>query len=149
MKYINIEPLLNNVLEIRSNNFQYDLHNDSDFCGVIYEAGSGLVKLIWNYPGKWFIKESQFNNNKEYLRAHNIKAFNQRIILSFEEVSLFEVIPGNPGVLNSDEECLEDIRNFYEDNNGFLKNDESINFVFQSGMEIRIRCSKLTFQIGK
>lgn len=149
MKYLNIEPLLNNVLEINANNHCYDLHSDSDFTSLMYSIASKNVELVWNYPSKWFKNNSDFRNDKEYLEIHNIQSYNQRIILCFGDVALFEVTKLDENPQDTDVDTLEDIRNYHENKDGVFSEDGSITFVFQSGMKIRIHGKTFSFQIEK
>lgn len=146
MKYENLEPLLNNVLEIKSNNKIWELHNDSDFEEVQYNVAERKAKLIWNYPSDWFRKESHFNSNEQYIEEHNIQSQDYKIALVFRSVSVFEVRPRDIDMPFSEDSCLADIRNFYEDVNGNLYDDGSITFIFQSGSQIRIKCELIKFE---
>jgi len=138
MKYENLEPLLNNVLEIRSNNKIWELHNDSDFEEFQYNVVEKTAKLIWIYPSDWFKNESPFNSNEEYIVEHSIQPNDYKIRLEFISVSVFEVRPRDINIPFSEDTCLTDIRNFYEDVNGNLYEDGSITFIFESGLQIRV-----------
>ncbi len=146
MNYTNLDPLLNNVLVIKSQGKSYDLHSDSDFYGLIYCKSQANVKLIWNYPSKWFRNESIFKNDRTYLETHNIKKYDHKIELSFEEVGIFEVSSSITEISNNNQDILEDIRNYYENDGGEIEEDGSVIFVFQSEMQIRIKCNSISFQ---
>lgn len=146
MKYENLEPLLNNVLEIKSNNKIWELHNDSDFEEVQYNVEEKTAKLIWNYPSDWFRKESHFNSNEEYIEEHNIQSNDYKITLVFISVSVFEVRSRDINIPFREETCLTDIRNFYEDDNGNLYEDGSITFIFESGLQVRVKCESIKFE---
>ena len=147
MRYENLEPLLNNVLEIQSNNKIWELHNDSDFEEFQYNVIEKTAKLTWKYPSKWFKIESPFNSNEEYIEEHSIQSNDYKISLMFISVSIFEVKPRDANLPFTEDTCLTDIRLFYEDDKGNLYKDGSITFIFESGLQIRIKCESIKFSL--
>ena len=57
MELININPILDDVLEIYSQNKCWDLRNDVDFLKVSYNVIEKSAILIWQFPSDWYLKQ--------------------------------------------------------------------------------------------
>jgi hypothetical protein len=141
MKFINLKSFDNLDVEIESNNYIYDFHNNADFASIIYDIITKEVVLLWLYPGDWLLNDNDSWSNKEFLLKHDLKDRKQRkIALVFDLVNLLEIKPRDPEIPFSEDNCLSAI---YTDKENELIN--SLTFDFQSGAEIRINAYSITF----
>ncbi|MFZ1321229.1 MAG: hypothetical protein WAT71_06695 [Ignavibacteria bacterium] len=62
MNFININPILNEGLEITSGINSWDLRNDADFSRICYFPLESIVILTWEFPSDWYKKEYGHND---------------------------------------------------------------------------------------
>ncbi len=135
MKYINIEPIINNVLEIKSEGDSWDLRNDADFMEVCYNVIEKSATLIWKFPSDWYIKEYKKKPQKVLLK------------LIFETVEFFEVDSSDIYGLKSDNIVIEGVNDYYEKKDGSFENNNFITFEFGNGLKIILKSEMLRFKI--
>lgn len=118
---------------------QLDLHNDYDFLSVEYNVAVQTVNLRWQRSsGAWIAKDLPLS-----------------VRLKFEEVTHFEVIPGDASFPKSESLCLSSF--------GYCTNEEwgktqfwveqapeqdwAWSFQFQSKQEFRIRGAQANIEL--
>ncbi len=144
IKYTNLKPLVerNTSMDIESNEHYYDLHNNADFQSVIYNVEEKTTILIWRYPGEWFLSdESPFKKDKTFLASNDIEDLVRMIAFRFKNVTRYEVIPRDPEMPYTEDNCLSQILTFDDDD----FNENVLVFEFQSGLRIKIEAEEMIF----
>lgn len=134
MEYLNINPILDNVLEISSGKNSWDLRNDADFKEVSFNVLENSVTLIWQFPSLWYKKEHKKEEPKIFLK------------FIFEKVDFIEIDSSDLYGMKSDITILEDVLNYYEKKDGSFDNNNFITFEFGNGLKIIIKAETLRFQ---
>jgi len=135
MELININPILDDVLEIYSQNKCWDLRNDVDFLKVSYNVIEKSAILIWQFPSDWYLKQYKIKESKKFLEFY------------FENVDFFEIDSSDIYGLKSDIIVLEGIHNYYEKKDGTIENNNFITFIFGNGLKVIIKADILRFQV--
>lgn len=134
MEYLNINPILNNVLEISSGKNSWDLRNDADFKEISFNILENSVTLIWQFPSVWYKKEHKKTEQKLFLK------------FIFEKVDFIEIDSSDLYGLKSDITILEGVQNYYEKRDGSFDNNNFITFEFGNGLKIVIKAEILRFE---
>jgi len=135
MKYINMNPFLNNVLDLSSENKVWDLRNDLDLLETRYNVIERIVFLIWKYPSEWLKNENRMQEDSKFIE------------LKFEEVGFFEIISNEKNETNSENIYLDDIWNFHERRDGSYIRDNYLTFVFNNDLRIIIKAESIKLEI--
>lgn len=143
LKYLNLEPFHDCSVEIISSGHCYELHNNADFYGLRNEITDRIVKLIWKYPGNWYLEEGKkfWGENQQYLDENDLKGEPGFIALIFEKVMSIEVRPRDFEIPFTEDICLAGIYNF-----DMKSEKEALVFEFMSGVEIIIVAEAVHFE---
>ena len=139
MKYINLSKLQNGEIVIESHSNIFDLHNDADFSELVYNVLEKKAVLIWNYPSRRFINDSNSWYNEKYLEIHRINEKKTRqIALIFDFVTCLDIKGRDIQMPFTEDTCLSNI--IIEE-----PNNNTITFEFVSEMEVKIESQYITF----
>jgi len=134
MKYINMDPFLNNVLELSSKNKVWDLRNDLDFIEIRYIVIEKVVFLVWKYPSEWLKNENKMKENSRLIE------------LKFEVVTFFEINSNEKNEINFENNYLDDIWTFHERKDGTFIDDNYLTFVFHSDLRLIIQAQSVKLE---
>ena len=130
-----MNPFLNNVLDLSSENKVWDLRNDLDLLETRYNVIERIVFLIWKYPSEWLKNENRMQEDSKFIE------------LKFEEVGFFEIISNEKNETNSENIYLDDIWNFHERRDGSYIRDNYLTFVFNNDLRIIIKAESIKLEI--
>lgn len=138
MNFENLKPLPHCLCEIDSEGKIYELHDDSDFHGIIYTITNNEIFLIWKYPSLWF--QSQAIRGNDYIDKHNINLKKPCFIsLCFKNVNYLSISGFDDDFIIENHNCL------FEISENFVEGEKGLLFSFGSGMEIAIQSDSVSF----
>lgn len=141
MNYLNFSPFKDLDIEIHTNSNIYELHNDADFNEIIYSLENHELLLIWNYPGEWFLNDSNWLENINYLETHDLINLSKRkIALIFENVTFLKINPRDVEIPIKENKTLDEIYTYDE-----TINKECLRFEFMSEMTITVIADSVYF----